>query len=143
MKKVNIGNWLLKIELEKMRAIYETITISCNCLSCQNFREATLYLDEEVLHFSKDLGIDLHKPNQLNAFVVEDNQVMYSGHYYLCGEILEGDLYEWDIVVGQHCFSLVEEVSNKPEMITAPYFQIGFEVVLPWILSDSIELIKK
>ena len=60
-----------------------------DCLSFQNFREASLYLNEEVLHFSKDLGIDLHKPNQLNAFVVEENQVMYSDHYYLCGEIFE------------------------------------------------------
>lgn len=95
------------------------------------------------MHFSKDLGIDLHKPNQLNAFVVEDNQVMYSGHDLLCGEILEGDIDEWDIVVGQHCFSLIEEMSSKPEMVIAPYFQIGFEVVLTLILSESMEFMKK
>lgn len=143
MKEVSVGDWLFKIELEKTKAVYETMTTVSACLSCQNFREAILYLDEGVLHFSEDLGIDLHKPNQLNAFVVEDNQVMYSGHDLLCGEILEGDIDEWDIVVGQHCFSLIEEMSSKPEMVIAPYFQIGFEVVLTLILSESMEFMKK
>lgn len=143
MKEVRIEDWFLKIELEKMKALYETITEGCDCLSCQNFRKASLYLDEEVLHFSKELGIDLHKPSLLNAFEVEGNQMMYSGHYHLCGEILEGELDEWDIIVGQHCFSLVEEVCGKPDMLTVPYFQIGFEVVLPWVIPESMELMKK
>lgn len=143
MKEVSNGDWLLKIDVEEMKAQYEKMTKVCDCRSCQNFREAILYLDEEVLHFSKDLGIDLHKPNQLNAFAVEDNQMMYSGHYLICGEILEGEFDEWDIVVGQHCFSLVEEVSSKSEAVNGPYFHIGFEVVLPWILSESMELMKK
>ena len=143
MNEISMGDWLLKIKLEETKADYEKMTTVCDCLSCQNFREAILYLDEEVLHFSKDLGIDLHKPSQLNAFVVEDNQVMYSGHYLLCGEIVEGEFDEWDIVVGKHCFSLVKEESNKYEKITSPYFLIGFEVVLPWILSEATELMKK
>lgn len=143
MKEVRIEDWLLKIELEKMTAVYETHTDFCDCLSCQNFRKAHLYLDDEVMHFSNVLGIDLHKPSLLNAFEVEGKQIMYSGHYHVCGEILEGELDEWDVVIGPHCFSLVEEGSSKPKMVTAPYFQIGFEVVLPWLLPEAMELMKK
>lgn len=143
MKEVQIEEWLLTINLEKTRAIYENITEVCACLSCQNFRKASLLLDEEVLHFCDVLGLDLHKPSQLNAFLVDDNQIMYSGYYHVCGEILEGELDEWDIVVGEHCFSLVQEEGGKPNMLTAPYFQIGFEVVLQWLVPESVELMKK
>ena len=143
MKEVRIEEWLLNIDLEKTEAVYETVTEACECLSCQNFRKASLLLDEEVLHFCDVLGLDLHKPSMLNAFLVDGNQIMYSGYYHVCGEILKGEFDEWDIVVGEHCFSLVQEESGKPNMLTAPYFQIGFEVVLQWLVSESVELMKK
>lgn len=143
MKEVRIEDWLLNIDIGKTEALYQNMTEVCNCLSCQNFRKASRLLDEEVLHFCHILSLDLHKPSLLNAFAVEGEQLMYSGHYHLCGEILEGELDEWDIIVGQHCFSLIELDSGKPEESTTPYFQIGFEVVLPWVMSESMELMKK
>ena len=143
MNKVRVENWLLNMDIEKTEAVYETVTEVCECLICQNFRKASLLLDEEVLHFCHVLGVDLHKPSQLNAFPVENDQIMYSGYYHLCGEIIDGEFDEWDIVVNQHCFSLVEEEGGMPEMLTAPYFQIGFEVVLQWLLPESMELMKK
>lgn len=143
MKTVRIDDWLLDIEKEKTEDIYNSITDVCECLSCKNYRKASLLLDEEVLHFCNVLGLDLHKPTLLNAFPVEGDQVMYSGHYYVYGEVIEGELDAWDLVVGKHCFSLVEEESKKPEWLTEPYFQIGFEVVLQWLLPESMELLKK
>lgn len=38
MKEVSVGDWLFKIELEKTKAVYETMTTVSACLSCQNFR---------------------------------------------------------------------------------------------------------
>ncbi|KOS71643.1 hypothetical protein AEA09_01240 [Lysinibacillus contaminans] len=143
MKEVRIEDWLLSIDIGRTEAVYQHITEVCECLSCQNFRIASEFLNEEVLHFCHVLGIDLHKPSLLNAFSVEGDQIMYSGYYYLCGEIIEGEIDEWNIIVGQHCFSLIDVDGGKPEGLTAPYFQIGFEVVLQQLLPESMELMKK
>lgn len=143
MKEVRIEDWLLNIEVEKTAAMYEDVTEVCDCQYCENFRKASLSLDEEVLHFCHVLGLDLHKPSAINAFPVEGEQVMYSGHYTICGEIIAGELEAWDKVVGAHCFSLIEENDQKPKLGTEPHIHIGFEVVLQWQLPESIELIEK
>ncbi|MGE7692111.1 hypothetical protein ACQKMI_23300 [Lysinibacillus sp. NPDC097214] len=144
MVEVLIDEWVLNVESEKTVALYESHINVCDCLSCKNFRKASLFLNEEVMHFSNKLGLDLYKPTLLNAFPVEGDQVMYSGHYTICGEVIEGEMDAWDIIVGSHCFSLVEEDGNKSaECLTEPHFQIGFEVVLQWLLPESMELMKK
>ncbi len=143
MKEVRIEDWVLNIEVEKTVAMYEQVTEVCDCLYCENFRQASRLLDEEVLHFCHVLGLDLHKPSGMNAFPVEGEQVMYSGHYTICGEIIAGEFEAWDIVLGTHCFSLIEADDKKPSLGTEPHFHIGFEVVLQWQLPESMELIKK
>ncbi|MFJ7731965.1 hypothetical protein ACIQXF_08730 [Lysinibacillus sp. NPDC097231] len=144
MREVRIDEWILNIESEKTEVLYESHDDICECLSCMNFRKASLTLDEEVLHFSNKLGLDLHKPTLLNAFPVEGEKVMYSGYYTVCGEIIEGEIDAWDVIVGEHCFSLVNE-DGKGVVVSEnePHFQIGFEVVLQWLLPESMELIKK
>jgi len=77
----------------------------------------------------------------LNAFPVDGQQIMYSGYYTVCGEIVEGETDAWDVIIGEHCFSLVEEESIMA--LTEPHFHIGFEVVLQWLLPQSLELMKK
>lgn len=144
MTEVCLAEWVLHVETEKTEALYESLNEVCECLSCKNFRKASLLLNEEVMHFSNKLGLDLYKPTLLNAFPVEGEQVMYSGHYMICGEVIEGEIDAWDVIVGSHCFSLVEEDGNTPaECLMEPYFQIGFEVVLQWLLPESMELMKK
>ncbi|MDM5230277.1 hypothetical protein [Lysinibacillus pakistanensis] len=141
MKEVHFNEWVLNIESEKTEAFIESNQGDCECLSCKNFRKANLLLDAEVMHFSNCLGLDLQKPTLLNAFPVDGEQVMYSGHYTVCGEVIEGEMDAWDVVVGNHCFSLVED--DDQVSIAEPHFQIGFEVVLQWLLPESLELIKK
>ena len=143
MGEVRIDDWVLNIELEKTKELYNEHTEVCDCLFCENFRQASLLLPDEVLHFCNALGLNLHKPSLLNAFPVEGEQVMYSGHYSVCGEIIEGELDAWDVVIGEHCFSLVEEEESNTLALLEPQFQIGFEVVFKWLLPESIELIEK
>ncbi|WP_375199745.1 hypothetical protein [Bacillus sp. RS11] len=144
MKEVRFGKWVLNVKTDKTEALYESHNDVCLCLSCKNFRKASLLLNEEVMHFSDKLGLDLHKPTLLNAFPVEGEQVMYSGHYTIYGEIIEGEIDAWDVIVGDHCLSLVEEDGNESAIsLTEPHFQIGFEVVLQWLLPESMELMKK
>ncbi|WP_155590096.1 hypothetical protein [Lysinibacillus cavernae] len=141
MEEVRIDDWLLTIDKEKTKALNMTHMQEGDSLSYQNFLMANEILDVELLHFSNRLGLNLHQPTLLNAFPVEGQQIMYSGYYTVCGEIKEGEIDAWDVIIGEHCFSLVEE---EPLLtLTEPHFQIGFEVVLEWHLPQSLELMKK
>ncbi|KOY82224.1 hypothetical protein I6G82_00525 [Lysinibacillus macroides] len=135
MAEVCVASWLLKIEKEKTQALCATQISVHDEAIYESFCEANQILDADLLHFSNTLGLDLQQPTLLNAFPVEGGQMMYSGYYTVCGEIIEGEMDAWDVVIGEHCFSLIEEGSTLAE----PHFHIGFEVVLP----ASLELIKK
>lgn len=141
MIEVSIEGWLLNIDQEKTKSLYMTHLHEGDQVSYQNFVMANEVLNEELLHFSNILGLNLQQPTILNAFPVDGEQIMYSGHYTVYGEILEGEMDAWDVIIGEHCFSLVAEESVLG--ITEPHFQIGFEVVLQWLLPQSLELMKK
>ena len=141
MTEVSFEGWLLNIDKEKTKSLYMTHLQEGDQVSYQNFVMANEVLNEELLHFSNILGLNLQQPTLLNAFPVDCQQIMYSGHYTVYGEILEGEMDAWDVIIGEHCFSLVAEESVLG--LTEPYFQIGFEVVLQWLLPQSLELMKK
>ncbi|MED4886830.1 hypothetical protein [Lysinibacillus fusiformis] len=141
MTEVSFEGWLLNIDKEKTKSLYMTHLQEGDQVSYQNFVMANEVLNEELLHFSNILGLNLQQPTFLNAFPVDGQQIMYSGHYTVYGEILEGEMDAWDVIIGEHCFSLVAEESVLG--LTEPYFQIGFEVVLQWLLPQSLELMKK
>ncbi|EKU42145.1 hypothetical protein C518_3100 [Lysinibacillus fusiformis ZB2] len=141
MVEVRIEDWKLTIDKEKTNALYMTHLQGGDPLAYQNFILVNEKLDEELLHFSKSLGLNLQQPTLLNAFPVDGQQIMYSGYYTVCGEIVEGEMDAWDVIIGEHCFSLVEEESILA--LTEPHFHIGFEVVLQWLLPQSLELMKK
>ncbi|HBJ00381.1 hypothetical protein MKY88_19850 [Lysinibacillus sp. FSL R7-0073] len=141
MTEVSFEGWLLNIDKEKTKSLYMTHLQEGDQVSYQNFVMANEVLNEELLHFSNILGLNLQQPTLLNAFPVDGQQIMYSGHYTVYGEILEGEMDAWDVIIGEHCFSLVAEESVLG--LTEPYFQIGFEVVLQWLLPQSLELMKK
>lgn len=141
MTEVSIEGWLLNINKEKTKALYMTHLQEGDQVSYQNFVMANEVLNEELLHFSNILGLNLQQPTLLQAFPVDGQQIMYSGHYTIYGEILEGEMDAWDVIIGEHCFSLVAEESVLG--LTEPHFQIGFEVVLQWLLPQSLELMKK
>lgn len=141
MTEVSIEGWLLNINKEKTKALYMTHLQEGDQVSYQNFVMANEVLNEELLHFSNILGLNLQQPTLLQAFPVDGQQIMYSGHYTVYGEIIEGEMDAWDVIIGEHCFSLVAEESVLG--LTEPHFQIGFEVVLQWLLPQSLELMKK
>jgi len=141
MTEVSIEGWLLNIDKEKTKSLFMTHLQEGDQVSYQNFVMANEVLNEELLHFSNILGLNLQQPTLLNAFPVDGQQIMYSGHYTVYGEILEGEMDAWDVIIGEHCFSLVAEESALE--LTEPHFQIGFEVVLQWLLPQSLELMKK
>ncbi|XRD24574.1 hypothetical protein AABM34_20675 [Lysinibacillus fusiformis] len=141
MTEVSFEGWLLNIDKEKTKSLFMTHLQEGDQVSYQNFVMANEVLNEDLLHFSNILGLNLQQPTLLNAFPVDGQQIMYSGHYTVYGDILEGEMDAWDVIIGEHCFSLVAEESVLG--LTEPHFQIGFEVVLQWLLPQSLELMKK
>ncbi len=141
MVEVRVEDWVLTIDKEKTKALYMTHMQQGDTLSYQNFLMANEKLGVELLHFSNMLGLNLQQPTLLNAFPVEGQRIMYSGYYTVCGEIVDGEMDAWDVIIGEHCFSLVEEESVMA--LTEPHFHIGFEVVLEWLLPQPLELMKK
>ncbi len=91
MVEVRIEDWKLTIDKEKTNALYMThLQAGGDPLAYQNFLLANEKLDEELLHFSNSLGLNLQQPTLLNAFPVDGQQIMYSGYYTVCGAIVEG-----------------------------------------------------
>ncbi|MEG0383464.1 hypothetical protein [Solibacillus cecembensis] len=139
MQEIEIKNWVLAVDVEKTKMANEFNSYRCMSEKCRNFVAACEYsMDEVVLQFANQLGIDLSKPSQLDSHQVNDNlAIMYSGKYHVLGEIQLGEIDAWDIVLGEHCFSLTEELETIPVMMDGPVIEISFEVVLPWVLTNT------
>ena len=137
---IHIGDWKLAVDVEKTKMAFEFNSYRCMSEECHNFVEACeKHLEPKVLDFAKKLGIDLSKPSQLESHQVNDNTaIMYSGKYHIIGEIVKGEVDGWDIILGEHCFSLTNEMDQVPIVMDGPIIEISFEVVLPWVLESNI-----
>ena len=133
---VQIKEWVLAVDIENTKMAYEFNSYRCISNECRNFVVACENkLDENVLKFADQLGIDLTKPSQLESHQVNNNSaIMYTGKYHVLGQIIEGEIDAWDVVLDQHCFSLTEEFTMIPIVMEGPVIEISFEVVLQWVL---------
>lgn len=128
--------WKLAIQYEETKMAYELNGFRCISKECVNFVKASAKIEPIVRSFADMLGIDLSKPSQLHSHRLEDDLVMYTGHYHIIGDIVEGEINGWDVVVGEHCFSLTDEFVAVPMMMPDNIIEISFEVVLPWVLRE-------
>lgn len=139
---LQIRDWKLAVDVEKTKVAFSMNHFRCTTDECRNFVEACeKHLETIVLDFAEELGIDLSKPSHLESHRVNENSaIMYSGKYHIIGEIVEGEIDAWDIVVGEHCFSLTDEMEQVPVMIDGPVIEISFEVVLPWVIENKVQV---
>lgn len=139
---VQIEDWLLAIDIENTKRAFEFNSYRCVSDECHNFVEACEnHMGLAVLEFANQLGIDLAKPSQLESLPVNNNSaVMYSGKYHIIGEVIEGELDAWDIVLDTHCFSLTSEFDMVPIVMLGSIIEISFEVVLPWVLEVKMDV---
>ena len=86
------------------------------------------------MNFFDSLGVDILKPTALHYLQVEGDCIMYSGCYHIIGQLLKGELDEWDVLVEQFCFSITDDQYDKPAQILGQCIELSFEVVLPWML---------
>lgn len=139
MKNVQFEDWVINVQYKQTTAFYEKQAFEQQ-LEVLNFVQVSSFGDFEVQQFLEQFGIDMLKPSALNYFSLEDGTVMYSGCYYVFGQIEQGQLDNWDVVIGQHCFSLTMGNSDVPEELVGQVFEISFEVVLPWLLEEPLAL---
>lgn len=136
---IQIEDWLLAVDVENTKQAFEFNSYRCLSNECRNFVQACEHhMKPVVLEFAQQLGIDLSKPSQLEGHQVNNGaEIMYSGKYHVIGEVIDGEMDAWDIVLGEHCFSLTAEFDTVPVVMQGPVIEISFEVVLPWVLEQE------
>ena len=139
MEIVQIGDWKLCVDVPKTKAFYARMDIQNDRLPWLNYIELGSFIELEVQAFFDLFGIDLLKPSQLSCHPVEGgSNMMYTGSYHLYGECLQGEMDGWDLIIGNYCFSLTEEMEAMPGEASGNMTEISFEVVLPWMLELPI-----
>lgn len=139
MEQVHIGEWILLVDVPKTKSFYARMSYQNESSPWLNYIEVSSFADEEVQAFFNLLGVDMLKPSQLSYYPVEEGtRMMYTGSYYLYGEQLAGELDGWDMMIGDFCFSLTQEMEAVPEEMSGKIVEISFEAVLPWMLALPI-----
>ena len=141
MEQIQVEAWTLLIDIPKTKEVYEKINYKNDVVEWLNYMEVCSIKDPKVLAFFERLGIDILKPSQLSYYPVEEGtMMMYTGSYHLCGELVEGEMDGWDLVIEGHCFSLTQEYDAIPQEMSGDILEISFEVILPWILDIPIHV---
>lgn len=137
MGDVQYGDWILRVDLSRTQRFYNGLAFNQR-IEMLNYIQACSITEMESIQFFEQFGMDILKPCDIQCFPLEGGQIMYTGSYYVFGEILEGELDNWDVVVGQHCLSLTKGNSEVPEQLYGQIIEISFEVVLPWMIEHPI-----
>lgn len=137
---IQIEDWLLAVDVENTKMAFEFNSYRCVSEECHNFVEACeKHMKPVVMEFAEQLGIDLSKPSHLESHHVDNGTaIMYSGKYHIIGEVIEGEIDAWDIVLGEHCFSLTADFDMVPVVMMGSVIEISFEVVLPWVIESKV-----
>ena len=138
MGTIQVEDWIIDVNEARTTQFYAERPFDQE-LAVLNYVQVSSFTDFEVMQFLEQLGVDILKPCELNSLPIEGDMVMYSGCYYVYGEIVQGELDNWDVVIGQHCFSLTEGNSDMPEELVGQVVEISFEVVYPWMLEEPLE----
>ena len=139
MGSVQYEDWIIDVNFEQTTAFYAAQSFEQR-LEVLNYVQVSSFTDFEVMQFLEGFGIDILKPSSLSYLPVEGGMVMYSGCYYVCGEIQQGEIDNWDIVIGPYCFSLTKGNFDGSEKLTEKVVEISFEVVFPWMLEETLAL---
>lgn len=137
MGSIQVEDWIINVDEARTLQYYSELSFNQQ-LAALNYVQVSSFTDFEVMQFLAQLGVDILKPCALNFLPVEGDMVMYTGCYYVFGEIVQGELDNWDVVVGQHCFSLTEGNSDLPDELVGRVVEISFEVVYPWMLEEPL-----
>lgn len=92
---LELGNYILDIDVERTRSFYNqarSITDACNCQGCRNYVKWALSVSDEPSISFQRMGVALDKPSEIYVNTRnKDGSLFYGGFYHLCGKILKGE----------------------------------------------------
>lgn len=143
MKIIPLKDWILKIDSEKTKEYYDSITVEegCSCDYCRNYIKNCERFTKKVMDFYKMLGIDPQKEGEFMEFETDTDDHLYMGFYHLVGEIVkrpDSEVSKWNdlniIKIDNLKFTFTDKLDLVPDKFPRPVIQLEFEVVLPWLL---------
>ena len=139
MEQMHIGEWTLSVDVPKTKALYGKLQHRNEIATWLNYIEASGFAGMEVHTFFDLLGVEMQKPSRLSCHEVEGcSMLMYTGSYHLYGDLVEGEIDGWDVIIDGYCFSLTQDMEAVPAGMAGDIIEISFEVVLPWMLELPI-----
>ena len=156
-KLVSIGPWKLEVDAEGTKKIYQTVKhtspADCNCQTCRNFlATGEKAFPVQFLILLQRLGIEASKAAEVYAAATLTNKhVLYGVWFHCIGHIQAGpqnatadeNVSQWpwhEIAEGLQVVVDTKRALAFPEFGDTPLVRIEFQVELPWILSEKLEL---
>lgn len=145
MKQIKLMKWLLEVDVDKTRGFYNKDIELCDCLSCENYMEASKQIVSPVLDVFSMLGITPSKPSHLSEYgEMEDGLRLYIGSYHIVGKLVEGEYCtgsEWDETntakIQNFTFGFEKELMFVYDEFPRPVLQLEFEALIPWVLNEK------
>ncbi|TET37797.1 MAG: hypothetical protein E3J72_05355 [Planctomycetota bacterium] len=148
MKRIEIGQWMIKVDAEATRQVYEKTSrgspANCDCNTCRNFtalgREA---YPEPFRSLLNELGIDYRKAAEVfYTCPSSSSHLFYGGWFHFAGRIISGPHKTPDfrplpegleISICRDNDLVFEEFGDKPLV------QIEFSTdSIPWVLDEEM-----
>jgi len=143
-------NWRFRVEPERTSTAYAT-SISrgaedCDCASCRNLvAQRSVEYSQELRTFLQSVGVDpFTEAEAWEAGGLEDGYTYNAGWWHFIGEVeVRGDALiplstepsgrgrDWELQ-----FWPGREDVKLPQLPDAPLVQVGFSVMLPWVLDE-------
>ncbi|MBT9248538.1 hypothetical protein [Bacillus halotolerans] len=134
---MRIGDWVIEADVEETRRQYEKdIDDMCECLLCENYREAMKILPREKAQMLEDFGLQPSVCTDINEFGQEGDLHLYVASYFIVGRIIEGKK-EWDPDRNWYIsFEVPRDDHFIPEGFPKPVLQLDCVTLLPWIMEE-------
>jgi len=152
MKQINVGPWVIDIDVKRTEEFYKKyhlLTEGCNCEFCANYVLACGTFHEDIKNLFCMLGIDPRKEGEVyECMENQDGTHLYGGFYHLVGRIIDGPkLWVPKEEVGSEVSSpnfemhngieigFNDEVALVPDDFPKPVIQFEFQMNVPWLLN--------
>lgn len=134
---MRIGDWVIEADVEETRRQYEKdIDDMCECLLCENYREAMKTLPREKAQMLEDFGLQPSVCTDINEFGQEGDLHLYVASYFIVGRIIEGKK-EWDPDRNWYIsFEVPRDNHFIPEGFPKPVLRLDCVTLLPWIMEE-------
>lgn len=147
MVQIQMMKWLVDVDVERTKEFYKKDLELCHCLYCENYMEASKYLERSIIEVFTTLGIPPSKPSHLSEFgEQEDGLRLYNGSYHVVGKLVAGEHCtdtDWNETntakIGNFTYGFDQQLMFVPNGFPYPVLQLTFEARIPWVLSEKPE----